>query len=1595
MSSRDSIGFGDLIPQDVVEVIAQERHTKGGRKKRSSSLGRAFGWLKGKKRKDINANGQNLGLGPGPDLALDGRHAGHPSGQKTAQKGGKQAGKQAHPQGNSHAVPKQEDEDKTLVPPLFQENVFIEASRPKYLEDLHTEAMEGLKMMQQKETNNGVDYRDDESSISTVTIQAEDDGKGFLSDSTIPDTSSTVSAQSSLSTASTRSSRSGLTRQGSTFRPLNSGKKSEKAKTRRRHRKTVMGIPHHIQRELGLDRIDLTVSPVGDEEQLPNGELMDNPSTDEPDQVADVLEGARVNLQTIEALETLSEGHVQQFNSSQAGHRDDLALLHRFTSEQSAMQRPRSLAVPWMTTGNSLQRQPPSPVMSMSPQATYMSKIIPNAVMPPSIDVVAISSGRNRSSLRTVSKSSLLLASPASSRASSRASSSRSSTHSSVSRQKSPNISDSSGWSRSESSETLVSDSSTISSSSTPRQSRSQEGDGEGSSKDGSSHADKVSIHSSVSKASRATSNGQARSKGTEVKKEGPFIRSLSVMKSKRAPPPPSRSYSLHNKMKRRSRDLAEVRVVSGESSPHITAINGGEAAENKSVKIKEAGSFPLPSRNTDSPGYTADTSSLDDSTGSVSVSPLKSLQIPEKEDSVKGEEAAKDILPMNQDQTQENGTKKTTSPSSGYSSQSGTPTQPSKKSHSSSPRHKRGILAKLQSLFPGPSHPSVASAPSLLAQTESPKNTKVIEPPKLQPIPSEDHVTASPSVKALRELFSIPPPPKVHAPPPPPPEVWAHNKHTFELLLGPPAPDNTYTIVRKNPKDRRQHRQSPSLSREGSQKSLSGERKQKTQTLPVDSSSGARYVLENTKVEESERLTPEVCKGNKESVISVEQPMQEKVEKVGVSEIENVMQVKVIEKHEERLTAMQQEHAQSSVTEVNRKIDTLSISKLVHVSPSPSPPPAHHPPLLTTTQTIPVDTPDISSVPALQPPVSPTIDSSWPPPPPLLEQANETLLSRSNDMDFPLPPPPPLSEEGLVIPVPPTEISQEQSISHVAAPQESNSYQLDAALIATSVAPVGNAECSGVATELAPLESIGEEPTICSVSEVVTNMTDILPPAPQFAASLFQGIPPPPKNIPPPPSYTAPPPPPTEISPPPSQEIDPPSSEKLAPLMTKEVTTSPHSNLTPPQNIPPPQESNLPPLQSDTITSVQVKPTPESVPPPPKITPPVAKGILSPPQTSPPPPPPPPPPTELQPPPQVVPLPTDDSQPVFQDLPLPPPPIIPPVAPENAPAHPVNIPLPPPLPSQAPVKIPLPPPLPSQAPVNITGQPSLLTTENKSKEQISFPAQQEDSSLMVTPTLLQTVKLRSVNRSPDPVNALDQAQPEVIMRAQQPNSQAPTPSASGEAPQKPIRRSLIMISPIPTTTPETVSSQPEVVKSQSNLVLPMSPSTITSPAKKSPPAMATSPSMNLQEAIRLRTATRTKDGPPSCYSLHSQVSPLGGDLHKSPSSTASFIFSKSTKKVATETKTLSEAQTNFQTNLVAELSSVSKPDNGIEPPKKGVKVPPPVAKKPKPKAKEMESNVETKQLQTAGQEAQPKSIEGTTEEANGTAGSVEEQMSP
>lgn len=175
-------------------------------------------------------------------------------------------------------------------------------------------------------------------------------------------------------------------------------------------------------------------------------------------------------------------------------------------------------------------------VMSISPQATYMSKIIPNAVLPPSVDVVALSRNRSRSSVRTVSKSSLVSASPASTRASSRISSHRSTVRSNLS-----------AWSRSDSSETLVSESSTLSSSSTPRVAS------RASQVENTNRPQNVKVQQNGSHNDAPHVNGDA----TDAKMEsgGAFTRNLSVMKkSKRPPAPPSRSYSLHNGKQMRNR---------------------------------------------------------------------------------------------------------------------------------------------------------------------------------------------------------------------------------------------------------------------------------------------------------------------------------------------------------------------------------------------------------------------------------------------------------------------------------------------------------------------------------------------------------------------------------------------------------------------------------------------------------------------------------------------------------------------------------------------------------------------------------------------------------------------------------------------------------------------------------------------------------------------------------------------------------------------------------------------------------------------------------------------------------------------------------
>lgn len=152
----------------------------------------------------------------------------------------------------------------------------------------------------------------------------------------------------------------------------------------------------------------------------------------------------------------------------------------------------------------------------------------------------------------------------------------------------------------------------------------------------------------------------------------------------------------------------------------------------------------------------------------------------------------------------------------------------------------------------------------------------------------------------------------------------------------------------------------------------------------------------------------------------------------------------------------------------------------------------------------------------------------------------------------------------------------------------------------------------------------------------------------------------------------------------------------------------------------------------------------------------------------------------------------------------------------------------------------------------------------------------------LVTPSLLQMVRLRSV----------------VLPTG------APTSPSGLSAPQKPLRRALSgRASPIP------------------------------------------APSSGLHAAVLLKASSLAAggdlgsaqpNGPPEARPQSPQ----------SPASTASFIFSKGTKKLQLERPVSPEAQADLQRNLVAELRSISeqRPPQGL---KKSPKAPPPVARKP------------------------------------------------
>ncbi|KAK1340252.1 hypothetical protein QTO34_018818 [Cnephaeus nilssonii] len=408
-----------------------------------------------------------------------------------------------------------------------QDNVFFPSGRPPHLEELHTQAQEGLRSLQhqekQKLNKGGWDHGDTQSLQSSRT-GPDEDSISFCSQTTSY-TAESSTAEDALSIRTEM-----IQRKGSTFRPHDSFPKSsgKSGRRRRERRSTVLGLPQHVQKELGLRterEAPGTPRPPGPRDAVRI------PTVDgRPTRLASGA-GVRVSLQALEAeaeagakAEAMLQRHIQRF------YRDDTFVGRSTGAQPPQIPRPMSLAVPGLT-GGAGPLEPLSPAMSISPQATYLSKLIPHAVLPPTVDVVAL----GRCSLRTLSRCSLLSASPASVRSLGRFSS----VSSPPSRSRHPSSS-SDTWSHSQSSETIVSDGSTLSSKGGSEGRREgsvasssvapppQGGSGRGSPSGGSTAeaSDTVSIRSS----------GQMSS------------RSVSLRKLKRPPPPPRRTYSLRQR---------------------------------------------------------------------------------------------------------------------------------------------------------------------------------------------------------------------------------------------------------------------------------------------------------------------------------------------------------------------------------------------------------------------------------------------------------------------------------------------------------------------------------------------------------------------------------------------------------------------------------------------------------------------------------------------------------------------------------------------------------------------------------------------------------------------------------------------------------------------------------------------------------------------------------------------------------------------------------------------------------------------------------------------------------------------------------------
>ncbi|XP_047239533.1 uncharacterized protein KIAA1522 homolog isoform X3 [Girardinichthys multiradiatus] len=1313
----------------------------------------------------------------------------------------------------------------------YHENVFMEGSRPQYLEDLHTEAQEGLKILQQEEHKNGINFADNESIVSTDTLCPEQDSSSKDRGSSLesrPNTTNDTTATSA------KLNQPGLTHQGSTFKPLNPVKRLDRSRKRNR-RTTIMGIPNQVQKELALNRSS-TFQPLVST-QLPNHENHDGDSQSSVVIVPTVnggnplgkKEGARVHLSELE----------QVFRDEQDVRKQ---LRGMYQNEQAhpcltSTIRPKSLAVPSMTTSFSLSpsmfnflQEPQGPVMSISPQATYLSTIIPNAVLPASVEVIEIDRSRSRThggSVSAVSKSSLTSEESAvspllSRRSDGDGSQTNSSNYNSALM---PRSASGSNWSESQSSKTIISDSSVASSNRADynvQESLTEEsGDGQDlnglcSSVNALSSLHKIEVNATEAQYGHGAT--QSLGVGDQAKTKRNCIHSLSVTKTKQPPTPPRRTNSLHGKkMRSESKIVVEFEDFSNPGSGEVKGPSENIVAED-GIKLLAPNANLSPEPLSNSTGPTSTNSS------STRLSPLEDSSNQSAEAAASQQESD----PSSPQKTPSDGGKfeRTMSPSSGYSSQSGTPTLSPKeisphftdKEMKKKPIKPERSASRASSSAASPS----SSLTSLSSGTSEPANADVTTcSTTLPPRDSSTTKEVTPSSKPLslraevQELFNIPPPPNVKAPHPPPPETWAHSRRTVELLCAPCSNVSKTPLkpaqiqgckekqidAQREPRNDTQVTAENQTNQENPVLEMSSHLETPVIKVSEDGKSGLKVKehSDTEQIQKNEKDSTEANSTEESSICIVKKPdSQETIQKKEPPLVmKKPMKILFRDETERPLETLDRKLSWSAATEVHlfvedhtapsensatvpgdksemeksevQSMQTLKVDvpKMSKLSPPPTPPPAYQPtppPMRKPAASQVSPTPNESEK---EHNMSDVVDSCWPPPPPPLE--GESAFDGGDELDFPLPPPPSIRDDVEDPPV-------------------------------TSVLNLADNKSVNV-EQVSKLDTTSE-----TSSQDISCVTDTVSPSP------------------------------IELPP------VPPVTRAESPMSTQVVVPS-----------------------SSYLRRNSLKP--------------------------------------------------EDQSP--SALPGNPQPAVPSSLPKAPPAPMENL----------------------TSGVNFRRQPSGAHRDSRSKELLcrhkSAPVPKEDANIpLVTPSLLQMVRLRTVSMTEDQMQpSSEDAAPEgtPVLENCPVSSQG-----SQNIPPKPIRKSLSVKTPAQTVKTSTVRMS--------------------------------SPSVRLQEAIRIKTAAMSsRDCLPPRLGVKSptyscidepgvqSLKPLEGcDILKSPASTASFIFSRSTKKVVIEpvATSSSEAQANLKQSLAAELRQVSDQtkagalSNGRA---RTDRIPPPIAKKPTP----------------------------------------------